>query len=381
MTDNRDERLNLPSASSFETDVLCPGRQNILKTLPPEAFQQAPDEEADRGTRIHKLRETANTATSGDYDEEDWEIYQKGMASEIAAYSQWKDDFQLEIVSAPVLEERIYIHWPDTMAPATSARLDVFHISGTHGLIIEWKSLWCTNLTPAEKNWQGRLQAVLLANEYNLNHVRVVFNKAMFGKIDCVDYTENDLRHSEQSIFHALYETKNPYAQRRAGPWCRYCPARGKYCPESAAMALLPTTIIRDVAPVELSPLQIAERMSPEDLVAVWTRSGTIVKILDAIKDRLKNLPPEELSRLGLQLADGRKMDKITKTKECFEYLKTQIAEEDEIWRAMSFGKGDVVLAIMRALGTSKPKAIGMAGQLVEKFGETNYAAKSLERS
>lgn len=374
---NRDERLSLPSASSFETDVLCPGRQNMLNTLPPEALQETADDDADRGTRIHRSRETGDTSQ---LDEEDLEIYTKGMATEKSAVEQWKTDFQIPSMPTPTLEERLYLHWPDTLAPATSARLDVSYIDGKNGLVVEWKSLWCSNLTPAEKNWQGRLQAVLLAKEYELTHVRLVFNKAMFGKIDAVDYTENDLKHSEESIFHALYETKNPHAQRRAGAHCRYCPA-SKFCPEAAAMSLLPTTIIRDIKSAELSPEQIAERMSASDLVAVWSRSTVIVKILEAIKTRLKSFPADELSGLGLQLADGRKMDKIINTQGCLFYLRDELKmSEEAIWEAMSFGNGDVVLAIMRDLGVSKPKAVGVANQIIERFGETTYAAKSLER-
>lgn len=382
MTPEQDERLGLPSASSIETDALCPGRQNLLKTLPPEAFKKEDDSDADRGTRIHKARETGDAST---LDDDDLEIYKKGMATERRVVYQWQNDFQIPTVPQPILEERLFLHWPDTMTPAASARLDVAYvIPGVRGSIVEMKSLWCSNLTAAELNWQGRTQAVLLANEYSLQHVRVAFNKAMFGQSDIVDYGPEDLKQAEHAVFHALYETKNPYAQRRAGPHCRYCPGQA-YCIEAASMALLPTVqglVERSANGIADNSFEaMAARLSPEDLSAIHSRAGTIAKILEAVKLRLKTFPSEQLGLLGWTLAEGRKMDYILETKAAFDHIKDELKMSDkELWAAMSFSKGDLVNAIQRDTGVAKEKAAGYAKQIVSKFGETKQSEPSLKR-
>jgi hypothetical protein len=378
MTPPRDsERLDLPSASSFESDVLCPGRRQLLASLPPTAFKQSDDDEASRGTRIHKARETGNTL---ELDEEDLEIYDRGLATEKAALAQWQLDFHIEQCHEGPGEERLFLNWPDTLQPATSARLDVHYCAAGRVLVVEWKSLWCSNLTAAERNWQGRLQAVLIAREYDAKHVRVVFNKAMFGKTDVVDYGETDLAFAEKSIFQHLWETQQDEAQRRPGPWCRYCPAK-PYCPEAGAMAMLPAVMSGITrGPEGLDVTRYVAQLAPLDLKAIFERSAIIGKILDAVKGRLKSFTDEELAALKIGRKPGRKLDPIVDTKGLWDKLVSEGVTPDELWPALSWSKGDLLKALQRDKGWAAGPAKGWRDQIIEPFIEKKSAEASLER-
>lgn len=375
MTDQyRDpERLDLASASSFETDVMCPGRRNLLATLPPEAFKPATDEEADRGTLFHEAWEKDDPSKLE--DEEDLQTYNSGNKTGEEIVATWARDFGITEFKEGPRELRLWIHDPETLRPLASAKLDKHFVAEGRVCIDERKSLWCSNLTPAERNYQGRLQAVLIAKEYGASHVRVAFNKAMFGKSDVVDYNESDLQHAERSVYFHLWETRQPEAQRRAGPHCRYCPAQ-TYCREAASFAMLPSVNNLGSGPVSVDATSEAidtmvSLIAPRDLALLHTRSGIVTKILDAVKARLKSMTDEELNVIGLARGKGRQLDSFIRVKECFESLKTFGISENEIWSALDFKKGELIKVLQRDQGWPKAKAEGWVKQLVGEYGET----------
>lgn len=369
-TEYRDaERLDLASASSFETDVFCPGRQNLLRTLPPEAFQRKEegDDDASRGSRLHKAWETENFS---DLDAEDLDIYERGNKTGERIVSDWCQAFDITQFKEGERELRLWLHDPRTLAPLSSAKMDKHYIADLHGLIDERKSLWCKNLTPSERNWQGRMQAVLLAKEYGLTHVRVAFNKAMFGKDDTVDYTAQDLEYSEKLIYFHLWQTKQPEAQRRPGDHCNYCPGKS-YCVEAGAFALLPSMAAPNAMTLDKEGIKtLVATMTPADLKVIHSRASIIGKILEEVKARLKTMTDEQLYPLGLGFGKPRTTRTIEKTKECFDYLKDTLnISEAELWQAMSFGNTDLVDAIRRDQGWAKAQTDGVVKQLAETYG------------
>lgn len=372
------ERLDLPSASSFETDVLCLGRQAMLRTLPPEAFKAGDTEEAERGNRIHKAREKLDPS---ELDEEDTAIYKRGLATEGAILAKWCEfhGFALADVEEMPRELRLYLNWPDTGAPATSGKLDVHYRAFKDGaayiLVVDWKSLWCSNLTPAEKNWQGRLQAVLAAREYDAVNVRMVFNKAMFGRGDDVEYQAADLAFAEHSIFQGLWEMKQPDAPRHAGPHCRYCPAK-PYCPEAGSYNLLPSVVANSIA----DPVAAVQALVPADLKRIFMAMPTVTKIGEAVKERLKAMSNEDLAALGMGRKLGRNLDPIADVQAAFNALKEFGISEAELWKALKMTKGELVKAIQRDQGWGKEQTEGwLWNQILEPFIEKKRADDSLE--
>jgi len=383
------EREDMASASSFETDVLCPGRQQLLATLPPEAFQRKPedDEAAQRGTLIHKARETGDTK---DLDADDSEIFQRGLMAEIQCVKDWKAQFEIQDLDAMEgpREERYWLHWPDTLKKAVSAKLDVHYVSKRRAndirrvLVVEWKSLYCTHLTPAELNWQGRVQAVLTAQEYDAQHVRVVLNKAMFGRTDIVDYSASDLVRARESIFQALWETQQPGAQRRPGDWCNFCPGK-PYCREAISHALtlsLMERSARGIVQIAAGSIDnLVDTMPADDLVIVMQRAPVIQKIIDAVKARLKGMAPEQLAALGLRVGKGKKLDPVRNVKGAFDLLRSFGISEAEAWSALKMSKPEMLKAIMRDQGWAKGPAQGWLDTQLEPFIEKQTSEGSLE--
>lgn len=359
-----DERENLPSASSFEIVAMCPGQPQLKAQLPPNQTD-LPDEDAQMGLRIHLARETKS---STNLTQEEADIYERGVANEGRIYQDWVTAMDVGSGTHEHNEIRLWLDWPDG-SHATSARLDVHYVTLTHILIVEWKTLWCRNLTPAERNWQGRVQAVVAAKHYGVKHVRVAFNKAMFGRSDVVDYNEDDLLRAEASIFARLWEAKQDGARRTPGGWCRHCVCKS-YCAEAQAYSLLPSVMAAQA--VE----KVAE-MPISDVVKLFQSDLIVRKILEAAKKRLKALPAEELKALGLMIDDGKKQDPIVNTIGAYKFLEHKLPQ-DAIWSALSFSKGDLAEALQENCMMTKKEADAWIARELEIFIEKKRTEGSL---
>jgi hypothetical protein len=299
----QDERLNKSSASSFAIDASCPGRQNLLRTLPPEPPKESKTEEektedekqAERGTRLHKAWETGNFA---DLDSDELDDYNTGILFKEKAIEQWKADFGVETFSE-YREQRLWMHDPKTLQPILSGETDVYATYGPFAIIIDFKSGWNKTLTSSERNWQLRVYAALVKLEHpEVTRIRVGFVKpkdSFRAGPDFTDYTEEDLAHAERDIRFHLWKTTLPDAQRVPGTHCRWCRAKA-FCPEAGTMALLPSMIIPTaMEPTKETIKMLVYSMSYENLAVIQSRASIIGKILEEVKDRLKSLTPEQL--------------------------------------------------------------------------------------
>lgn len=373
-------RLDKPSASSFNITALCPGSEGLIRSVQDQLPAEEPDEVAERGTRIHRAWETDNT---DDLDEADLEIYKAGVKYKEQAVAEWCQAHEISEFKEGPRELRLWLHDPETMEPLSSGMMDWHFIAGKHLLVGDFKSLWCPNLTPAFQNWQIRTLVVLASREYDVETIRGVLVKpsVRFKKIDAVDYSKSDIEHSEKDILHSLWRAKQPDAPRYAGPHCSWC--KGKpFCPEAASYSMLPSVIAGselELSPV--GPVALVERLDPKDLALLWDRSSVIVKILDAVKVRLKMFSDEELSRLGLQKKEGRKLDPIVATKALYDFLlNNEKVSESELWEALSFSKGDLKKALMRDKGWKGEQTANYLTKMLEPFIEPKISEPSLER-
>lgn len=375
------ERLDLPSASSFDIVVACPGQPNLKRALGEllKKEQEEPDEIALSGTRIHAARETGVTI---DLDEDELATYKAGRGYEEALVAGWVGDRELMEWAERKREERMWLHDQSTGRPIISAKLDTHYLSGSYGLVVDWKTGWSWKLTPSQRNWQLRVQAVLVWREYNgIKHIRVAFVKpiAKYERLDFTDYAEDDLKRAEEQIYHHLWLAKQPDAPRHAGPHCNYCPCKS-YCREAAAYAMVPSVITTSSGQMmtmqpELSKqniIALVDTMPLQQVALVHLRASLVVKILEACKARLKLQDDAMLDSLGLMKAQGRRLDPIVKTKECFDFLKEQYQiSEDELWRALKFSKTELVDALRRDKGWAKAATDGfIRGQLGEFIQE-----------
>lgn len=375
------ERLDLPSASSFEIIVACPGQPNLTTQLPDNVVDVV-DELAEVGVRIHAARETSST-TELDADEVD--IYKSGLDYEQKLLGQWIQDRGIVKYEEGPRELRLWLH-DDNAERVTSAKLDVHYLGWDidgklHILICDWKTGWSWKLTPSQRNWQLRLQGVLIWREYNeVQSIRVGFVKpiATTDRLDFTDYTESDLTRSQEAIFQHLWLSKLPDAPRIPGNHCNYCQCKA-ICREAAAFALLPSVIdSRAVITSKDDVEAFVQQMSPKDLTRVHLRASVIGKILDSVKARLKTFTPDQLREIGLVPVPGRRLDPIVKTEEAFAWLKEFGISESELWTALKFSKGELVDALRRDQGWGKDQASGFVGGKLEVFIEKKNAEDSI---
>lgn len=371
----------LPSASKFEIAALCPGQPQLEKEL--RALNKAMDDSnpyTETGTRIHKARETMD---SSGLDEDELITFQQGIACERAALQAWEEEFKLDFPSE-YKERQIWLHWPEDSAkslePATSATIDVHYVAPDRVLIVEWKTLYCSNLTPAESNYQGMVQAVCVAKEYNVQHVRVVFNKAKFGKIDAVDYDAHTLKWAQDEIFRALWKNGQPGAALQAGGWCNHCPCRSN-CVSAAGYALVPTVIAGSVMNQSKADIEsMVQRLSPADWKYIWLRSTEIGNIIEAANKCLKQLNPDDLRELGLKMKEGKNLDPITDIKGCYEFLLNEgHLNPGRLWSCMQFSKGGIVESIQAQKNMTKKAAQEWLKVNLAQFQTKQKSAGSLE--
>jgi hypothetical protein len=379
-----DIRAGLPSASKLARVVQCPGSEALIKTLPPAALIQTPDDAAtaSRGTLIHKAREMLSDDCLG--DEEDRELFSRGLEFERALVNRWMADkgLSVEQVTEGPREWRGWLHDPETMEPLASGQLDVHYIAKPHAFISDWKALWAWHVPPTPRSAQLRLQAVLLWLEHeDITEIRVSYVKPMTlsgGVDDFTDYSLPDLRFSLQHCIYQLWLSRQPEALRFPGAECRYCPAK-PYCREAAAWSLLPSVQKEDkytvIAP---DPIALVQQMTGEDLYRVWAMAPLVGKILDAVKDRLKTFPDGVLAGFGLERTQGRKLDPIVDAGGLVAFLQHAGWTDAQIYRCMDFSKGRLAEVIAEREGLAAKWASKRVAEDFDQFIEHKRAEPSL---
>jgi len=107
-----------------------------------------------------------------------------------------------------------------------TGQFDRLYISGTHGLLIDFKSLRGDHATAIE-NPQLMSLAVLVAKKHKLETVRVALVQPLKGKPTTADFNANGLKLAESWLLAVLdAEMEAGPDDLRAGDWCKYCKAR-----------------------------------------------------------------------------------------------------------------------------------------------------------
>lgn len=363
-----DERLNLPSASSawFWS---CPGSWQLSRSLPSQG--ETTDPEAERGSRIHQALELGDPAG---LDEDELEDYGKGLKFANQLSSEWQQSIGINYYDGKGLREQRLWLFDEQLKPVASGKLDLFHLAEPYALIIDFKSGSAAHVPAAARSSQLRLQAVLLWQEHpSLIRIRVAYarTQSKVGASDWCDYTRRDLEYAYALTMAHLWESKQPDAPRRAGPWCRYCPCRGD-CPEAGAMTLLPS--------VKASPLELVYRMSIPDLIAIWEKNAIIDEVQEAVSNRLKGLSDSELAAHGLERTKGKKLDPITDPKGGAEILTGAGLSSDAIWAAMELSKPKLVDGVRAEKGMGKEQAAKWLDTQLDPVIERKLSAPSLRR-
>lgn len=260
-----DPRAGRPSASKFELIAECEGELQLEHTLTEAEKQRLPvdEESAAFGTAVHLARQTGNILP---LSKEQEEVYAEGMRVEGEIVRMWCETNQIQAFHEGPREVRLWYHDSD-LNPVASAQLDVHFISDQpagHLLVIDWKALTCPHLTPAQRNWQGRVQVLCAQEEYGLNDIAWALckPKVTWNQKDMVQYNAQSLQYAKFSVDYVLWASRQPNARRRPGAHCRHCPCNAGACPEAAALSLLPSVIVQQQADEGLMSKQATKRPS-----------------------------------------------------------------------------------------------------------------------
>lgn len=378
-----DERLNLPSASSFYADVACPGRQNLLRQLREQNVAVEIDnpslaELAERGTRIHRARATGDTTH---LLEDELEAYQKACALEREIVQDWMRDRKIDSISDPIIEERLWLNDQETLMPRLSGQLDVIHLAGQNALICDWKTNMAYYAGDVGKSWPMRIYALLAWKEWpQLKNIRLAFIKPeAFGpKKDVADVSESDLTRIEQATLTALWWSAQPDAPRHPGTQCVWCPCK-PYCDDAARYSMVPISAATATGLTTKEDIETAVSLMPiESAATVWKKRKIVETIMDAIEARLKALPDDALSPLGLARKEGRKMDEIADNVGAFNALRADGFTSEQILECMKLSKGAAVAMLQADSNVSKAKAEAEYEELLGEFIERSRAKPSL---
>lgn len=394
-----DERLGLPSGSSWYIDVACPGRRNLWRKIVEEAGGVPPKREAspaaERGTRIHRARELGNVL---DLEPDEMDSYNRGIEMEGQAVRQWIEDIgssaKVEKFTEGERELRLWYHNPETLMPEASAQLDVHfiadlaNVSPPSAFILDWKSGMAIAAGRAADSWQLKLAAVLVWRELGCCPIRVGYNKfdAFKPVVDTYDYDFKALNDADAEIWYRIRLTKPENAPRNPGLHCAFCPCRAA-CREAASFALLPGAEVRwnmarqagkqDKAEINA----LIEQLTPEELGYVYRKRSTITHILDAVTARMRTLSDKALAELGYRATPGRLDRSIPgdKTLEAVAALASKGLSDEAIWQLLDVNLTRTAAKLRELLPdqlTSDEKAKAFANDLlgpfiIEKRGET----------
>lgn len=344
-----DERKGLWSASSAERVHYCPGSVALIKSIPADQREQAPDEARDSGTRIHAALEADDGSGLEMSETEIKERLEKMRAEAVDQWgAQMREQFpdkaaQLKTEDHKFAkEERLWI-WDAELNNITSAKLDYFCFAGDFGLVCDYKTGYLET-TAAQRNFQAKVQAVALWQTHGVKHIRVVIAQHRFrSMLTQADYDEEALQRAYFEILQDDWRSKQPDAPRVPGPHCDYCDAKA-HCHEAGIYSLMAVKVAAPVlqyvakkAEVELAVSQL----TPEQLAYIEHRRGISEKIFEAVKQRLKKLPADQLRQLGFELNDGRAQMEVKDSGAVIAWAESEkLIQEDEIMDVYDLAHG-----------------------------------------
>jgi len=363
------ERLNLPSASSFDMDVECPGRQNLLRQLRSDGITEKVDEETaaqrERGQRIHAAWATKNTLPLK--DESERRAYLEALALERVILEKW-DAKPIRML----VEQRLWLNDPTTLEPLLSGQFDRIYVAETRALVLDLKNGFGHYLPPASRSWQLRIYALLAMQEWGgLECVRAGYLcPERFGvTMEWVDFTAEDLSTIHADVLLRLAVTHDPSAERKAGDHCVFCPAKA-HCPEAIAMAAPPALVQRPA-------VDLAASLPLPALAEAWKRKRAITKVFEAIEARLRGLTDEELAGVGLRRAKGRETHRYD-TAPTFNALVVMGAEPSALLTLTTLPKGELVKHVAEWRGVTEADAERWLAENLSQFQHKTTAKASI---
>lgn len=307
--DTADERGGLPSMSSAERWINCPGSVAMCRGLDSKTGPYAAD-----GNVVHSLM-------AGEIDPEEGEVRDDlvqtaSMAETILARHAELLGFvgdDVEIIS----EERIWLHdgAGNAVASGKSDRI-YLHRRQKRALIGDAKS-GRKAVNPAPANPQMIGYALLAQEEYGVTEVFLAiaqpwrpWSQQPIGSIDAdtLDY-QRGVYLAAIAAATAIQTPEEAISGNHlsAGPWCDYCPARAM-CPASIEIQNRFLQVTQGATAPTVTDLPGRYALwTPEQKLQMWDFADHVAKTVKDFKAMVKDeLTADPMAIPGLQLSKGK---------------------------------------------------------------------------
>lgn len=364
-----DERRGVPSASGMERLVNCPPSHELARLLLSEGEEEA-GKDAQRGTRIH-------LALSGDLaeselnaaDAETFDMCQR-QAKALAAEWGLSEDFVVvreRRLGLTVLGRVIEVTAENKLAQFRfTGQADLILIEGDRALVIDYKT-GRGDYADAVDNAQLASLAALVSLWRSVSAVRVAIVQPWVGPPTVADYDQASLATAVQWVSASLVKAEEATpADRRAGPWCKFCRVgKAGRCDVANAAAL---ELVETVEPESLAGLpddkqreaMFARAMDlpAAKLAATMRGLGMVKRFVAAIEGAARERAREDVEfQRFWTLREKKGKRSIEDVRKVFERCAAHGVTAEAFTALCSIGLGDVK-DLLRAATGLKGKAL-----------------------
>jgi Protein of unknown function (DUF2800) len=368
MTQSQDERLGMPSASSWRRYELCAGSWQLeteARVLGQSAHESSPA--ALRGSLIHAY-------LAGVVDEDGTEIKLNESEQQTADFLQARAQEQADRIfgdakTLDLVEKRLWLIVNG--AKRASGQFDrcIYSVDGKLALIQDFKSGQSEPIE-AETSSQMRVLAVLVGLALpNVKEIVVQVITVFYG-VSERRFSIAELAEAYRDIVQTLHRLEDPCAPLIPGPMqCRWCPAIN-VC--SAVKKLTP-----QIAKLEVSAL-------PDGVLA--TELLDKVKILEGLIEQIKKYYAERLTAdpsyviPSYAMKPGNKMRKVIDWKTAKARL-AEYLDDDQLNKAADYGIVQLEAALAKTLKISKDQAKTKFDEILLGLIEEKENKPSLKRT
>ncbi len=389
-----DERRGVPSASGMERLVNCPPSHELARLLLPEGEEEA-GKDAQRGTRIH-------LALSGDLaeselnaaDAETFDMCQR-QAKALAAEWGLSEDFvavRERRLGLTVLGRVIEVTAENKLAQFRfTGQADLILIDGDRALVIDYKT-GRGDYADAVDNAQLASLAALVSLWRSVSAVRVAIVQPWVGPPTVADYDQASLATAVQWVSASLVKAEEATpADRRAGPWCKFCRVgKAGRCDVANAVAL---ELVETVEPESLARLPDdkqrealfarAMEMPAEKLAATMRGLPMVERFVAAIKGAAKQRARDDAEfQRFYELRQKKGKRSIEDVRKVFERCAAHGVTAEAFTALCSIGLGDVKDLIRAATGAKGKALDSMAETALDgavSFGAPSYELTQVE--
>lgn len=362
-----DSRGNWTSASSAESDSLCPGKHLAQLGLPePEASP-----EAAAGNRIHAALAISNPAG---LSSEEVETYDLCKSAEQAFIEDWIGNPK----APPLIYREKRLRFSFDGETRHSGKPDFVLISDGRAAILDFKT-GRAEVAENPRNLQLRDLAVLVARNYSVQEVTVAIIQPYAPKQPPCVYILDDILQAMAEMEKRVKASNNPKSPRVAGEvQCKYCRAKAT-CQAHAAWV---GVALPDIQPLAL-PAISAKNWTPAQRSLFLDVEKAARDRLEQWKDEIRGLLQEDPNAApGYRLREGRTTETVTDAQEVFRRFMANVNGTVELFMpCVKLGKTAFKDAVRAATGHKGKALEADLDALLAGCTESKQSAPTIEKA